>query len=381
MMATRYQVCTRCVMDTSDPEIVFDSAGVCNHCLTFERDTARHWQQGEQGRATLAKLVAQVREAGKGREYDCILGLSGGVDSSYLALKVKDLGLRPLVMHVDAGWNSELAVGNIEKIVKHCNFELHTHVMDWEEMRDLQLAYFRAGVANQDVPQDHAFFASLYHYATRNGIRTVLSGGNIATESIFPDAWHGSAMDAINLRAIHRRYGARRLRHFRTISFSQYYFWYPFVKKMQVLRPLNFMPYAKSEAIAELERRTGWRAYPRKHGESVFTRFFQNYYLPRKFGYDKRRPHLSSLIVSGQLTREQALAQLQEPLQEPAEREADIEYFCKKIGIDRAEFERIMAQPGHHYSDFPNWDGRYKLLKQTQRLVERITGRRFNAYS
>ena len=190
------------------------------------------------------------------------------------------------------------SVSNIEKIVKHCGDELHTHVMDWSEMRDLQLAYLRAGVANQDVPQDHAFFASLYHYATRNGIRTVLSGGNIATEGIFPKAWHGSAMDAINLRAIHHRYGTIPLKHYQAISFGQHYFWYPLVKRMKVLRLLNFMPYNKSAAITELES-IGWRSYVGKHGESLFTRFFQNYWLPTKFGYDKRRPHLSSLIVSG----------------------------------------------------------------------------------
>lgn len=379
-MSTHYRVCTRCVMDTSDPDITFDDAGVCNHCRTFVEVTAKHWYPGPEGKARLEALVAQVRESGRDQEYDCILGLSGGVDSSYLALKVKELGLRPLVMHVDAGWNSELAVSNIEKIVKHCGYELHTHVMDWEEMRDLQLAYFRAGVANQDVPQDHAFFSSLYHFATRNGISTVLSGGNTATEAIFPSAWHGAAMDAINLRAIHRRYGSMPLRHYKTISFWQYYFWYPFIKKMKVLRPLNYMPYSKQAAVAELER-VGWRSYGRKHGESLFTRFFQNYWLPTKFGYDKRRPHLSSLIVSGQLSREAALKSLQEPLQEPTEREADIAYFCKKLGISTAQFAAVMAEPGRHYRDFPNWDRKYARMKQLQRVAQGITGRRLTTYS
>jgi len=183
------------------------------------------------GGAPLVSICEEIKAAGRASEYDCIIGLSGGVDSSYLALKVREQGLRPLVVHVDAGWNSELAVGNIEKVVRHCNYDLHTHVVDWEEMRDLQLAYLRSGVANQDVPQDHVFFASLYHFATRNRIRYILSGGNIATEGIFPKAWHGSAMDAINLRAIHRRFGERPLRHYRTISFFEHYILYPLVKK------------------------------------------------------------------------------------------------------------------------------------------------------
>jgi aminotransferase len=367
-------------MDTSDPQITFDEAGVCNHCRHFAAVTAKHWYPGLAGRALLDQLVADIRARGAGREYDCILGLSGGVDSSYLALKTKELGLRPLVVHVDAGWNSELAVSNIEKVVKHCGFELHTHVMDWDEMRDLQRAYLFAGVANQDVPQDHAFFANLYGYAVRNKITTVLSGGNTATESIFPDAWHHSAMDALNLRAIHRRFGEVPLRHYRTISFSQYYLIYPFVRRLRVLRPLDYMSYDKQAAIAELER-VGWRAYPYKHGESLFTRFFQSYYLPTKFGYDKRRPHLSSLIVSGQLAREQALATLAQPLQDERDRESDIAYFCKKVGIEREQFDAIMAQPPRHYRDFPNWERRYALLKKTQRLVERLSGRRVSAYS
>lgn len=375
-----YQICSRCVMDTSDPEIEFDPDGVCNHCHMFDRVTSKYWHPGPEGKVLLEKLVAQAREAGGGREYDSILGLSGGVDSSYLALKVKDLGLRPLVVHVDAGWNSELAVSNIEKIVKHCNYELHTHVMDWEEMQDLQLAYFRAGVANQDVPQDHAFASSLYHFAVRNGIRTVLSGGNIATEGVFPSAWHGAAIDAINLKAIHRSCGRLRLRKFKTISFVQYYLWYPLARKMKTLRPLNYMPYDREQAITELEH-VGWRSYGRKHGESLFTRFFQNYYLPTKFGYDKRRPHFSSMILSGQLSRADALEQLEEPLYAAQDLETDVTYFCKKIGIGRDEFESVMAQPNRHYSDFANWDGRYRLLKKAQSLAERLTGRKYNIYS
>ena len=376
-----YQVCTRCVMDTSDPEIEFDADGVCNHCRNFEQVMGKYWFPNESGARMWADIAQRIREEGKGRDYDCILGLSGGVDSSYLAVKVKEWGLRPLVVHVDAGWNSELAVANIEKIVTHCKYDLHTHVVDWEEMRDLQLAYLRAGVANQDVPQDHVFFASMYHFATRNGIRYILTGGNWATEGIFPSAWHGSAMDAINLKAIHRRYGERPLKTYNTISFLEYYMWYPFVKKMRTVRPLNYMSYDKAQAMAELERTIGWRSYGRKHGESLFTRLFQNHFLPTKFGYDKRRPHLSSMIVSGQMTRDEATEKLAEPLYDPQELEIDIAYFCKKLHISRQQFDALMAAPTHHYTDFPTWDRRYGLLKDAQGFAERILGRRFNVYS
>ncbi len=294
---------------------------------------------------------------------------------------MREQGLRPLVVHVDAGWNSELAVANIESVVRYCGYDLHTHVVDWEEMRDLQLAYLRAGVANQDVPQDHVFFASLYHFATRNGIRYILSGGNLATEAIFPKAWQGPAMDAINLKAIHKKFGQRPLKTYNTIGFFDYYFWYPFVKKMRTVRPLNFMPYNKDKAVAELEAKLGWRSYGRKHGESIFTKLFQNYYLPKRFGYDKRRPHLSSLIVSGQLTRDEALRKLAEPLYDSRELEVDLAYFCKKLRISRDEFDALLKQPLTHYSEFPNWDARHRVLKRLQGSMERVTGRRMNVYS
>ncbi len=376
-----YQCCSRCVMDTTDPKITFDENGVCHHCHAFDERASREWFPNAEGRKRWASAVAQIKADGKGQEYDCILGLSGGVDSSYLAIKIREWGLRPLVMHVDAGWNSELAVSNIEAIVKHCNFDLYTHVVDWEDMRDLHLAYLRAGISNQDVPQDHIFFASLYHFATRNNIRYILSGGNLATEGIFPSAWHGSAMDSINLKAIHKKYGERKLGQYKTISFLDCYIWYPFIKKMRTVRPLNCMPYDKTAALKELEETVGYKPYPRKHGESLFTKVFQNYYLPKKFGMDKRRPHLASLIVSGQMTRDQALSKLDEPLYDPAELEIDINYFCKKLRISRQEFEGLMQVPIHHHSDFPNWDGRYQLLKRIQKMVTKLMGREIRVYS
>lgn len=377
----KYQVCNRCVMDTSDFEITFDQHGVCSHCNQFDLITKSYWFPNDEGRQRLQNLISKIKSYGAGQEFDCVIGLSGGVDSSYLALKVKEWGLRPLVVHVDAGWNSELAVSNIESIVRHCNYDLYTHVVDWEEMRDLQLAYLRSGISNQDVPQDHIFFATLYHFALKNGIRYVFSGGNIATEGIFPTSWHGSSMDAINLKAIHKKYGSIKLRNYQTISFCDYYLWYPFIRKLRTVRPLNFMPYVKSEAIKELEATVGWRSYGRKHGESHFTKLFQNYYLPERYSYDKRLPHLSSLIVSGQLTREDALEELRKPLYDPKELEFDIDYFCKKLRIKRADFEQMMLMPKRHYSDFSNWDMYQKILKYIYAMMQKITGWKIRVYS
>tara|TARA_A100001391_G_scaffold125291_1_gene85473 strand:+ start:19973 stop:21076 length:1104 start_codon:yes stop_codon:yes gene_type:complete len=362
-------------MDTSDPEIVFNENGECNHCTEFFEKAGTLWFPNEEGEKKLAAILEKVKNSGKNNTYDCILGLSGGVDSSYLALKVRDMGLRPLVVHIDAGWNSELAVANIEAIVKHCKYDLYTHVVDWEDMRDLQLAYLRSGVANQDVPQDHAFFATLYHLANRHGIRYVLSGGNLATESIFPDSWHGSAMDAINLKAIHKKFGEKKLVQYKTISFFEYYFWYPLVKKMRTIRPLDYMHYNKAEALDELKNSFGYKAYERKHGESQLTKFFQNYYLPEKFGYDKRRPHLSSMIVSEQIKRDEALDILKEHLYNPHELEDDITYFCKKLRISRNDFDDLMRQPNRTYSDFRNWNVYYKILKRVQGFVSKTTGK------
>jgi aminotransferase len=380
-MSNSYQICTRCVMDNVMQKISFDADGICNYCHEFENVTCKSWFPNEIGRGKLEALIDKVKSDGQGKQYNCILGLSGGVDSSYLALKASEWGLRPLVVHVDAGWNSELAVANIEAIVKHCNYDLHTHVVDWEEMRDLQLAYLKAAVGNQDVPQDHAFFANLYHFAVSNGVRYVLNGTNIATEGISPVVDFGPAMDAINLRAIHRAYGNLPLTNYRTVSFFDYYAWYPLVKRFRSISPLNYMQYDKAIAIEELETKIGWKAYGRKHGESFFTRFFQNYYLPEKFGYDKRTLHLSSLIVSGQMSRDEAVALLKEPLYDPDELESDIEFFCKKMKITRAELNELMSAPNRHYGEFQNWNTRYRNFKKVQSLASRVLGRKIANYS
>lgn len=376
-----YQMCTRCVMDTTDPEITFDEHGVCNHCREFDEVISKNWFPNAEGQRRLEVIVEQIKREGRGKEYDCILGLSGGADSSYLALKVKELGLRPLVVHVDTGWNSELAVQNIQAILDYCGWDLYTHVMYWEDMKRLQIAYLRAGVANQDVPQDHAIFANLYHFAVQNGIKYVLNGGNIATEAIFPKAWHHVAMDATNLKAIFDRFGDGKLKEYRTINFWQYYFYFPFILGMKVIRPLNFMPYNRQVAIETLQEKTGWRPYGYKHGESVFTRFFQNYYLVERFGYDKRKPHLSTLIVTGQMAREEALQELSKPPYDPSAIEEDILYFCKKLSLSEQEFVELLKAPVRDALEFPSDVAKYRLMKRLQGWVEKTTGRRMAQYS
>ena len=368
-------------MDTSDPEISFDNSGLCNHCRNFLNVTSKNWCPNEPGQQRLKSILDRIKADGKEKQYDCTLGLSGGVDSSYLSIKAHEWGLRPLVIHVDTGWNSDMSMSNVERIVKYCGFELHTEVIDWEEMKDLQLAYLRSGISNQDVPQDHAIFASLYKYSIRNGIPCILSGGNTATESIFPKSWHGNAMDAINLCAIHRQFGERPLRRFPMVSFWRLYILYPLILRMRAIRLLDYIPYSRNSAIQEMNALFGWKPYGYKHGESQFTRLFQNDFLPRKFGFDKRRPHFSSLIVSGQMTRDEALESLAQPLYAQQELADDITYVCNKLDITRAQFDQLLSMPNRHYSEFPNWDQRYSCLKKIQAIVERITGKQVRPYS
>lgn len=381
MTDREYRICSRCVMDTTDTEITFDEEGVCNHCHEFDDVTSKRWFPNDEGKRKLKEIFGRIKEERKNYEYDCILGLSGGLDSSYLALIMKEYDMRPLVVHVDAGWNSELAVYNIEKVVKYCGYDLHTHVMNWPEIRDLQLSYLKAGVANQDVVQDHAYFASLYHFAVDNKIDYVISGGNIATEAVFPSSWHHAAMDAINLKAIHKKFGSIPLKNYRVISFLQYYFHYPFVKKMKAVRPLNYLPYSKDIALAELVEKVGYKPYARKHGESRFTKFFQNYYLPLKFNMDKRKPHLSSMVLTDLITREQAITELEKPLYDEAELREDKHFLAKKLSISIGELEQFTTSSGRSYSEFKNWDSRYAFMKRVQSFVSKVIGRNVKNYS
>lgn len=348
-----YQMCTTCVLDTTDPCITFDALGRCNHCNDFAARIGPHWKPDGKGRRILEAQIAEMKAYGQGKPYDCIIGLSGGVDSSFLAAKVVEWGLRPLAVHVDAGWNSELAVKNIEQMLTRLGLDLVTHVVDWEDMKEMQLAFLRSHVANQDIPQDHAFFAGLYSYAVKSDIKYVISGANYATESILPVAWGYDAMDARHVAGIYRQFGTRKLNNFPIISFFKYYFYFPRIYGMKIVCPLNYIPYNKTDAIDYLERNYGWRYYGGKHYESRWTRWYQAYYLPKKFGYDKRKAHLASLIVTQQMTREAALAELEKPLYTDNELAEDTAFVAKKLGLTVDELNSFVDAPPRHYKDFP----------------------------
>lgn len=368
-----YRICTRCVMDTSDPRIEFDEHGICSHCRRFDELLAPNWMPDERGAQRLRRLSEQIRSYGRGREYDCAIGVSGGVDSSYLLYVAKEMmQLRPLAVHVDAGWNSELAVRNIENLTKGLDIDLFTYVVDWEEMRDLQVAYLKAAVPNQDVPQDHAFFAKLYEFAVDRRIKYVLTGSNIATESILPQAWGYNATDSRQLRTIHKRFGSRPLETFPISGLLRSYLYYPYIRGMKVVRPLDLIEYDKEKAIAFLSERFGWTYYGGKHFESRWTRFFQSYYLPVKFGYDKRRAHLASLVVSGQMTREAALAELKSPPYDPASLREDMEYVSKKLELTVPEFEALLALPNRSHEDFPSSRRLESFLRSAKNLSRRL---------
>lgn len=374
-MNTRaYQRCTTCVMDTTDPDISFNEQGVCNHCQRYDlmvRDVVDRATRGERTQE-LDAMVARIKEAGKGKDYDCIMGLSGGVDSSYVAYTARRLGLRPLAVHFDSGWNSELAVNNIENIVKRLGIDLYTHVVNWDEMRDLQLAFFKASVANCDIPTDHAFPAILLRQAARHGIKYVLSGSNYATEFILPSAWGYQSGDLRHLKDIHKKFGQAPLREYPTIGFFKQYIWYPYVRGIKTVKPLNYLPYNKFDAKQVIMNELGWRDYGGKHYESIFTRFFQGYYLPTKFGYDKRLAHLSSLIKSGQLSREAALEELQQPTYDPELQADDKKFVAKKLGVSVTELDEIFARPNKDYTDYASYEKLFDIGLKVKRAFTKL---------
>jgi len=347
-----YRICNKCVLDNTAEEITFDEEGVCNFCHFFESLIKPQWHPNEFGWELLQAKLEEIKKYGKKRKYNCIIGISGGIDSSYLTyLAVKEFKLRPLVFHVDAGWNSELAVKNIENIITKLEIDLFTYVVDWEEIKDLQRAYFKSGIANLDVPQDHVFFAMLYHYAIKHKIKYVLTGSNFATESILPKSWGYDAMDSIQIKDIHRRFGNVTLKSYPTINFFKYFIYYPFVNRMEIIKPLNFMPYSKENAIKLLSDEIGWRYYGCKHGESRFTKFFQTYFLPIRFGYDKRKAHLSSMILSGQIKREQALKELEKPPFQNIDIDEEKLFIAKKLDISLEEFDGYINLPKKTFKD------------------------------
>lgn len=358
-------------MDTSDTKIVFDERGVCDHCNTFYRDILPNWHTDERGEQALQDIVARIREAGRNKDFDCIIGMSGGIDSSYLTYIAKErLGLRPLVFHVDGGWNSDIAVNNIERLVDGLGLALYTEVIDWEEMRDLQLAFFKSGVPHIDTPQDHAFFATMYKFAEQHGVRYILTGSNYSTECVRnPIEWMYYQSDSIQLRDIHRRFGTRPLRNFPLTSILRHKVYLHYVKRIQVVTPLNYVPYVKEEAMRLLEQRFGWQPYPQKHFESRFTRFYESYWLPRRFGYDTRRVQYSSLILTGQMTRERALELLEQPALDEVTARREFEYVASKLGISVEELQSYMDAPKKTYRDYKSQETVYRIGAGAMRLL------------
>jgi len=368
----QHRACTRCILDAGDdPSITFDDQGVCNHCRTYDEVSRAHLLPGEERGRRLAALLDEMKERGRGRDYDCVVGVSGGVDSTYVAWLAKQFGLRVLAVHCDNGWNSELAVKNIENIVRRLGFDLYTYVIDWEEFRDLQLAYLKASVVDIEAITDHAILASLFQVAVRHGIGYVLSGENIVTEGRLPSHWVHNKNDLLNINAIHRRFGRVPLRTFPKLGFWRSLY-YQKVARIRYVPILDYVEYNKREAKRIIAEELGWRDYGGKHYESIFTRFYQSYILPNKFGIDKRRSHLSTLVCSGQLSRDEALALAEQEIIDPAMLESDKSYVLKKFGLTSEAFEEIMSAPVRAHTEYASIDHLYARLRPIRDRLRRV---------
>lgn len=367
----KYQRCSRCVMDTTDSKITFDADGLCDHCRNYDRRIRPYWKPQENRYDELEKIAEKIRKAGKGRDYDCLLGLSGGADSSYLAYIVKEvMHLRPLAYLIDAGWCLNVAVENIEKIVKGLDLDLYTEVVNWKEMADLQLAFFKSSISSCDFPQDHAIYSGLYNFAVKHHIRYVLTGSNNSTEFIRPPVEWIYMNDVVMMRDIHKKFGKVPLKTFPSCGILKYKILYRYVYGMKRIYPLDYVVYDKEKAERFLHDAYGWTRYENKHYENVFTRFFEGYYLPHKFGFDTRKNVLSNQILAGTMTRETALKILKQPPYDPDQMEQDKEYIAKKLGITVKEFDRMIAKPKKTPADYKNemW------LMKLGVALSRITG-------
>lgn len=357
-MSTRaYQICSHCIMDTSDPNITFDERGYCDYCVNFDTTIKPNWDTGSNGAQALAQLAERIKADGKGKDFDCIIGLSGGLDSSYATYIAKEkMGLRPLLFHVDAGWNTDQAVGNIEKLVDGLGLELFTEVVNWEEMKDLQAAFLRSGIPDQDLPQDGAFFSGLYKFARQYKVKHIITGSNFSTECCRePEEWGGYlGIDTWLFNDIHRQFGQRPLESFPLTDILVYKLYYQKILGMKVHHPLNLVPYVKKDAEDELNRRFGWQRFQHKHHESRFTRFYEDYWLPRRFGFHKRRAHFSSLIMTGQMTREAALERIASPEMDEHFLKQEFEYVAHKLDLTVDELQQIFDAPKKTYRDYRN---------------------------
>lgn len=357
MINRTYQICTKTIMDTSDPTIIFDENGISDYYHNFQNMILPNWHTDEKGYTELMQVAEKIKKEGKGKDFDCIIGLSGGLDSSYVAYVAKEImGLRPLLFHVDAGWNTDKAVGNIEKLCNGLGLDLYTDVINWEEMKDLQVAFLKSQIADQDLPQDYAFFSGLYKFAKKNKIKYVLTGGNYSTECCRePEEWGGfPGIDTILVKDIHSKFGKRPLKTFPLVDILSYKLYYRYVLGMQVFKPLNLLPYIKSDAEKLLMEKFGWESFQHKHHESRFTRFYEDYWLPKKFGFQKRRAHFSSLILTGQMTREEALDRVSRPELSEEFLVKEFEYVAHKLDLSVGELQEIFEGENKTFHDYKN---------------------------
>jgi len=351
-----YQVCKKLVLDTSYPSITFDSEGICSAYHDFYSNITPHWNPGPEGRRRLEQVVEIIIKEGKGKDFDCILGLSGGADSSYmLHVLVNEFGLRPLVFHVDAGWNTEVSVNNINGLIDKLNLDLFTEVINWDEMRDFQLAMFKSGVPHIDIPQDMAFIGVLYKYASKHNIKWILNGGNISTECVSPPLdYYYWGTDMVHVRDILRRFGTIPMPTYPFSSIFYHKIWLRYFRGIKVLKPLNYVPYNKAHAMSFLSSEYGFKPYPQKHFESRFTRFAEGFWVPQRFGFDIRRVQFSSLILTGQMSREEALLQLEIPALDSDIVEKEYGYIAAKLGISRDDLASYFNLPKKSYRDYKN---------------------------
>lgn len=367
MREKNYQICNRCVMDTSDPGIQFNDQGNCNNCNDFLFEAQKIIYRGEESDNQLKGIVQKIKKNGKGKEYDCLIGVSGGVDSSYVAWKVVKLGLRPLAVHVDNGWNSEEAVNNIKHVCNKLSIDYQSNVLDWDEFKDIQLSILKSSIVEVEIPTDVAIASVCHKVASKNNIKFIIGGGNFSTEGILPDLWFYNPKDLKLLKSIQKQFGKNKMKTFPTFDYKMEIY-YKFIRGIKMIYILNYLPYNKNEAIQTLEREVGWKNYGGKHHESVYTRFMQSYVQPVKFNLDYRRATLSSQICSGDVSREEALEELKKISYNPETLEADKEYVSKKLEITVSELEKIITAPPKSYKDYPNDERKltfiYKIYKK-----------------
>ena len=364
-----YKICKKCVMDSSDSKIIFDKDGICDHCKNFEDNIKPNWHSGKKGLYKLDRVAKKIMHEGKGKDFDCIIGLSGGLDSSYTAYIAKEvMGLRPLLFHVDAGWNTDQAVGNIEKLVDGLGLELYTEVINWKEMQDLQVAFLKSQISDQDIPQDTAFFSALYKFARQNKIKYVLTGGNYSTECCRePDEWGAfPGIDKKLIGSIHKQFGLRELKTFPIIDAFIYKIFYHKILGMKVFKPLDLVRFVKKDAEILLIEKYGWKPFQHKHHESRFTRFYKDYWMPRKFGYEKRRAHFSSLIMTGQMTREEAMERLKMPEMSDKFMKSEFEFVANKLDLSVAGLQEIFDGENKSFHDYKN---KYKIFNLGGKLL------------